>query len=312
MVDWKKRVVSFSVAMVLLYLLMQSPPRILILINIILFIVFREYYKIQYEIMMQFCGKEEQNHVKEFLIGLDLVKLLPVSSTVFVFFMEDQYFHVMILVSVMIVFLVRMRQFSKIMGKYTSPSGEQSTYQQTRLFTIAFQIISLDLVGLLFINFPMNLGWTCYLKYGIGALVLWLGGSWQTDNGALITGSILGRTPFSKAISPKKTWEGVSGGVVVSVCTMILCAYIRNLPYLDWLPDFSVKQYIVLGFGISIFAILGDLCESFIKRVAKVKDSGGAMPGHGGIFDKIDSLLFTSPVVYLFFQYSAYIATLGQ
>lgn len=121
---------------------------------------------------------------------------------------------------------------------------------------------------------------------------------WINDTMAYLVGSMIGKTPLSK-ISPKKTWEGTMGGIVLSV------AVIGTAIYLIY-PE---QQLFLIGMLISalcaIFGTLGDLLESKLKRMANVKDSGSVMPGHGGFLDRFDSLLLAGPIVwiciYLFF-----------
>lgn len=116
---------------------------------------------------------------------------------------------------------------------------------------------------------------------------------WINDTMAYITGSFIGKTPFSK-ISPKKTWEGTIGGAVLCVVTMHLLAGV--------LPDSGAfNTNVVWGVALvaAITGTVGDLFESWLKRKAGVKDSGSIMPGHGGFLDRFDSLLFASLFVWI-------------
>lgn len=113
---------------------------------------------------------------------------------------------------------------------------------------------------------------------------------WANDTGAFIAGSTLGRHRLFPSISPKKSWEGFAGGMLASVAAVLTLGY-----YLY--SDLELAQMIVLGIVISIFATWGDLFESMLKRQAGVKDSGKIIPGHGGVLDRIDSVLFVLPAV---------------
>src|SRR5205085_10560105 len=113
-----------------------------------------------------------------------------------------------------------------------------------------------------------------------------------SDVAALIVGGRLGQHPFFPEISPKKTVEGAAAGLVASTLVMLV-GVIAFLGLAWW-------QAVALGELIGIAAILGDLVESQMKRIAKVKDSSHLIPGHGGILDRLDSLLFPPIVVYLF------------
>lgn len=116
---------------------------------------------------------------------------------------------------------------------------------------------------------------------------------WTNDTMAYITGSFIGKTPFSK-ISPKKTWEGTIGGVIFTVIAVLL------IDYLGWLPSIKTQDWIVLALLASIIGTAGDLFESKLKRLADVKDSGNILPGHGGALDRFDSLLFALPFTFVY------------
>jgi phosphatidate cytidylyltransferase len=115
---------------------------------------------------------------------------------------------------------------------------------------------------------------------------------WFNDVFAYLVGSLFGKIKLYQKVSPKKTWEGTIGGIILS----ILSAYLLSTIFLS----INLTNWLVIGFIISIFATLGDLTESMFKRQANVKDSGNIMPGHGGILDRFDGLLLAAPAVYLY------------
>ena len=115
--------------------------------------------------------------------------------------------------------------------------------------------------------------------------------AWGTDTGAYIAGTRFGRHGFFTSISPKKTWEGAIGGWVVATVAMVALGSIVGLPMLHGL---------FLGFGVGIAATVGDLAESVIKRQMGAKDSGAIVPGHGGLLDRMDSLLFAAVFAYYY------------
>jgi len=119
-------------------------------------------------------------------------------------------------------------------------------------------------------------------------------GVWGFDTGAFFAGHFFGRHKLAPAISPAKTWEGAAGGLILSIAAALL--------FTSWPLGVPWYLAILLGILIGIAATLGDLAESLIKRQTHVKDSGQFMPGHGGILDRIDSLLFAVIVVYIFYQ----------
>jgi phosphatidate cytidylyltransferase len=114
---------------------------------------------------------------------------------------------------------------------------------------------------------------------------------WATDTGAYFVGTRLGQHGFFTSISPKKTWEGAIGGVVCATVTMLVLGALIGL---------TPIQSLVFGLGISIAGTFGDLAESLLKRQTGVKDSGSIVPGHGGLLDRIDSLLFAAVFAYYF------------
>lgn len=123
--------------------------------------------------------------------------------------------------------------------------------------------------------------------------IIMIGSIWINDTMAYIVGSFIGKTPLS-AVSPKKTWEGTIGGVILSVVIMALIARIGFK--IGWLYAIGIP------FISAVFGTLGDLLESKLKRLADVKDSGHMMPGHGGFLDRFDSMLLATPAVWLFLQ----------
>jgi phosphatidate cytidylyltransferase len=114
---------------------------------------------------------------------------------------------------------------------------------------------------------------------------------WINDTMAYLVGSFIGRTPLS-AISPKKTWEGTIGGILLSVAVVtMLGAYVVKAAWV---------HYLSISLIAAVAGTFGDLFESKLKRMANVKDSGSFMPGHGGFLDRFDSLLFAVPFVWLY------------
>lgn len=129
----------------------------------------------------------------------------------------------------------------------------------------------------------------------IGCLLLITKGA---DTGAFLIGVKWGRHSLIPKISPKKTVEGVLGGIVFG----ILGALASSL-FLPSLPMFSAVNLVLLGIALSLLGLLGDLSESLIKRDCAAKDSSGILPGMGGVLDVIDSLLFTAPAFYFYILY---------
>ena len=126
---------------------------------------------------------------------------------------------------------------------------------------------------------------------------------WVNDTMAYIVGSLIGKTPFSK-ISPKKTWEGTIGGMILAVLVIgFVVAPLIIQKYTDG-PVTHPAHWFIIAAIASIAGTGGDLFESKLKRMANVKDSGHIMPGHGGFLDRFDSLLFAIPFVWLYVHFA--------
>jgi phosphatidate cytidylyltransferase len=119
-------------------------------------------------------------------------------------------------------------------------------------------------------------------------LVVWLG-----DSGAYYVGRQFGKHKLSPRISPKKTVEGLIGGVSASVIAAVVIHF-------TFFPAFPILHAVIAGVILSICGVIGDLAESMWKRSAAVKDSGTLIPGHGGFLDRFDSILFTAPILYCY------------
>lgn len=149
-------------------------------------------------------------------------------------------------------------------------------------------------------------------KFGLGLQILGLCCAWVCDSGALVAGSFMGDAKLAPVVSPGKTLVGAIAGVVSSVATVLVMFALPNfsnvlpwthdlLPPLDVVP---VTHQLVLGTVIGVLCIVGDLVESYVKRVAGVKDSGAFFPGHGGCLDRMDSFLFVAPCLYFYSQFA--------
>jgi len=120
--------------------------------------------------------------------------------------------------------------------------------------------------------------------------------TWLNDTAAYFAGRFLGKRKLYVEVSPNKTWEGFFGGLAGSVVGMFGCKFI-------FFPTATVQDCLILGVCGGLLGPLGDLSESMLKRAYKVKDSGKSIPGHGGMLDRLDALLFNGPLVYLYVQF---------
>lgn len=125
---------------------------------------------------------------------------------------------------------------------------------------------------------------------------------WLNDTGAFLVGCAIGKHRLFERISPKKSWEGVFGGAAFVIAAAIAIACVSWLSKTFNPNGFGVAAWIALGVATVVASTLGDLFESLLKRTAGVKDSGNIIPGHGGILDRIDSLLFVALATVIILQ----------
>ncbi|HNM13758.1 MAG TPA: phosphatidate cytidylyltransferase [bacterium] len=136
---------------------------------------------------------------------------------------------------------------------------------------------------------------------GAQVVVLVLLSIWACDTFAYYGGRMMGKNKFFERVSPKKTWEGAITGFFGALIGVWLVRYIYltlDIPFIMSLP-----QTLVIGFFGGTFGQIGDLAESLLKRDAGIKDSGALLPGHGGILDRFDSMMFVAPLTYIYVTY---------
>ena len=175
---------------------------------------------------------------------------------------------------------------SVIMLSFFSSSNTSSYSLTVVYFLSLFQIcIPLILLALLGESNPL------YVLYFFGII-------WLSDTGAYVIGSLFGKRKLAPTISPNKTIEGSLGGIVVATLALLYAADIDNVQY----------SWILILVVTAILGALGDLVQSKIKRVCGVKDSGSILPGHGGIYDRIDSSILAAPIYILLLNLFAYVS----
>jgi phosphatidate cytidylyltransferase len=168
--------------------------------------------------------------------------------------------------------------------------------------TKPFQNIGLTLLGAAYVVIPFSLlvlnGFSlpseALYNYNPTIILGFFFLLWTSDTGAYLVGITLGKHPLFPRISPKKSWEGFIGGIVLTlVVAIVISKFFTVLSLIDW---------VIIGVIIAIFGVLGDLIESLLKRSLQIKDSGNILPGHGGILDRFDSVIFSAPLVFLYIQ----------
>ena len=154
--------------------------------------------------------------------------------------------------------------------------------------------LSASLMGQVYVALPLSILSSLYHFVGQYMVLAMFAFIWISDTGAYMVGCLIGKHRLFERISPKKSWEGFFGGLGLSIIIAALAA--RFIPE-DFVLLSGYAQWIVFAVLVTIFSTWGDLCESLIKRMVGVKDSGKLIPGHGGILDRIDSLLLVSLAV---------------
>lgn len=166
-------------------------------------------------------------------------------------------------------------------------NSNQLSYSKAAVYFLSlFQIcIPLILLALLGKSNPI------YVLYFFGII-------WLSDTGAYVIGSLFGKRKLAPTISPNKTIEGSLGGIVVATVALLYAADIKNIQY----------SWVLILLVTAILGALGDLVQSKIKRICGVKDSGSILPGHGGIYDRIDSSILAAPMYILLLNLFAYVS----
>ncbi len=154
-----------------------------------------------------------------------------------------------------------------------------------------------SVIGVIYVAIPFGMMNAFFVMKSADVAVPWIMLAlfilvWVNDIFAYLIGSTLGKHKLSAKLSPKKTWEGTLGGIVFTLAAAWIFGRLA--------PELSLVQWLVLGLIISIAANLGDLAESMLKRSAGVKDSGKILPGHGGILDRFDAVIFATPFVFFY------------
>lgn len=153
---------------------------------------------------------------------------------------------------------------------------------------------AMALFGVLYLGLTLGyLVWTRLLPQGEWLIFVLILITWAADTGAYYVGTLCGRHPLAPRISPKKSVEGLAGGFFSAMIVAFLAQW--------WfMPELSASDCAVLAALLTGAGLWGDLAESALKRSAGVKDSGGVLPGHGGMLDRLDSLLFAAPAFYYY------------
>jgi phosphatidate cytidylyltransferase len=181
--------------------------------------------------------------------------------------------------------LVLLAGFLSVMWRHRKPVRERALSLMAEVLGVFYFVLFLSPAVPLRYDFGNKIGlhWTLFLL-----IVIWVG-----DIAALTIGKSLGKKPFAPVLSPNKTCEGALAGLLAG-----LGAAIAVQQFL--FPDLPLLHVTIASVILGVFGQLGDLAESMLKRAAEIKDSSRLIPGHGGVLDRMDSLLFTIPVLYFY------------
>ena len=161
----------------------------------------------------------------------------------------------------------------------------------------ALQSAAIAVFAPLYIGLPLGLLALTRWTLGREAALLLIVTVAVSDSLQYYSGRTFGRHPLAPIVSPKKTIEGAAGGFVGAALSLAVVGY-------WWLPQMGLPARLLLGLAVAAVGIVGDLFESLLKRSVDMKDASTIIPGHGGILDRIDALLFAAPVYYVFVRYS--------
>lgn len=157
-------------------------------------------------------------------------------------------------------------------------------------------LLAHSLMAQIYITFPLFLLLNVYYLAPKLVLLMFVM-IWLSDTGAFCVGSLFGKRKLFERISPHKSWEGFFGGMLFSIAAGCIAFAVWGTKYFT---GFTAVELAIFGAVVAIFATWGDLIESLIKRTLKIKDSGSLIPGHGGILDRIDSLLLVAPATTIY------------
>ena len=161
-----------------------------------------------------------------------------------------------------------------------------------------FSNIAFTLLGLVYITLPLSclmwFGFFASNSYSWHIILSFFALVWIYDTFAFFTGMLIGKHRLYERISPKKSWEGAIGGAVFAIAT----AYFISM----FSTEMNSVEWMAFALIVVIFATIGDLTESMLKRSYNLKDSGSFLPGHGGILDRFDSVFIAAPAIFIFLQ----------
>ena len=230
----------------------------------------------------EFCNLVQISKIAPFTVGIALYYFFTFGNIDSINLVQ---------VTLTITLLVSIKAIAFLFSKESKACSTIDKY----FYTLGYIILSF--VFITKIPFGIN-GYNPKIIIGIFILI------WTNDTFAYVVGKSIGKNKLFERISPKKTIEGFLGGLVFSILASVLISkYFIGSDSIE-----TMYIWIGIAFIASVFGTIGDLVESKFKRIAQVKDSGNIMPGHGGVLDRLDSIIFVAPFVYLFYQILYYVS----
>jgi phosphatidate cytidylyltransferase len=259
-----KRILSglFMALIVSLFIIFLPPTLLKVVVSLLVLLASNELVKILFP--------QNLRSISFFVLSLSCIYSLLV-----MFFYQSSFFFVL---SLPILLMITLSYFVFL----SIPVGTAFNYISKVFFSLFYPALFLCFLGLLR-DLPKGTFW----------LFSVLASTFGADTGAYIFGKNFGKHKLAPRVSPGKTIEGLFGGMIFSVAVLFSC----NFFIFHFL---NAQTCLILGILIGLVGPLGDLSESLLKRGAGIKDSGNLIPGHGGILDRVDALIFTSPVVYYY------------
>jgi phosphatidate cytidylyltransferase len=234
--------------------------------------------------------------LREFFVGLRASQIVPYSRFSYVFglcIVGAAYVQATMAIDLLLPTVTIGILASMMSALFTADSHQPlPAWALSFVAVIYVPLLLSHLILLRSITTPLSDGWISHLiTPGFAWVVMALASTWLADTFAYFSGRAFGKHLLAPHISPKKTWEGSAGGLIGASLTGVFCVALLGLPIALW-------QGALIGGLAGVIGPIGDLAESQLKRQLGLKDVGSILPGHGGMLDRIDSVLFVVPVVY--------------
>ena len=284
-----KRVLVGVVAIpVICYIIISKPFGLLGLTIIVAMLAVHEFYSLA----------KAKGFVPQITIGMTLTALIVISFAHVQLLRVASFLHLHLSLATLTIYLLPLIMIAGIIAIFTSElfKGYPNPLVQ----------VSVTIAGAAYIGFGLGafFGIREILYDASGPpsnsasfLIMLLASIWICDSAAFFIGRKFGKHKIAKSISPNKSWEGGIAGLIAAIAAWLVA---RN--YIGGLEEVSISTGIAMGIIAGVFGQIGDFAESMLKRDAGVKDSSTLIPGHGGVLDRIDSILFVAPLAYLYLQ----------